>query len=161
MQHKQNIYIQNDKGSIIDLHQIQRRWVTKFNLFQALAKQGKKSTTYVENSTIVPNFMCAPAKGHLCKPCPIILDELNPAFITLQWHSQCINFFAGNILKELKIMGPHNLSNLNKKKKTQTGAAYVYSTICCKHHYIFSDWMKENFMLQTHPRAALVTKNLL
>lgn len=46
-------------------------------------------------------------------------------------------FFAGNILKELKITGPHNLSNL-KQKKTQTGAAYVHSTVCCKHHYIFA-----------------------
>jgi hypothetical protein len=36
-------------------------------------------------------------------------------FITLKWHSQCMKFFARNILKELKIMGPHNLSNLNKK----------------------------------------------
>ena len=142
MQHKQNIYIQNDKGSIIDLHQIQRRWVTKFNLFQALAKQGKKSTTYVENSTIVPNFMCAPAKGHLCKPCPIILDELNPAFITLQWHSQCINFFAGNILKELKIMGPHNLSNLNKKKKNSN-----WSSLCVFHYMLQTSlhffWLNE------------------
>jgi hypothetical protein len=69
----------------------------------------------MDNSTVVPNFMCAPAKGHLCKPCPIILDELNLIFITLKWHSQCKKFFAGNILKELKIMGPHNLSNLNKK----------------------------------------------
>lgn len=69
----------------------------------------------MDNSTAVTNFICAPAKGQFYKPCFIITDDLNLIFITLQWDSQCMKFFAGNILKELKIMGPHNLSSLNKK----------------------------------------------
>jgi len=45
----------------------------------------------------------------------IILDELNLIFYNTKMALPAYKFFAGNILKELKLMGPHNLSNLNKK----------------------------------------------
>jgi hypothetical protein len=112
----------------------------------------------VDNSTSVPNFICAPAKGQFCKPCLIILDKLNLIFITLQWDSQCMKFFAGNILKELKIMGPHNLTSLNKinlkLKQLMCIPLYAANSIT-----FLPDRLEEHLMLQTHPWEELITKN--